>query len=331
MRICRRCILPENFPHVIIGTDGICDYCRNYKGRGELEKLKKEYRKKLAAVIKKFRRRSEYDVLMLYSGGKDSTYTLSLLKNKYKLRILALTIDNGFIPPRTYINIRNVVEKLNVDHMFFKPAFNVLKKIFVASMRRCLYPPKTLERAGTICTSCMGIIKYTALKTAIEKEIPLIAFGWSPGQAPVTSSVLGIAPLMIKSMEAVLKNPMFDICGMDIEAYFLNDRHYAKAEKFPVFIHPLALIQYNEKKILDEIKKLGWRRPPGVELNATNCYLNPMADEAHIKKYRFHPYVMEIANMVREGYMTRSEGLRHIPFNKNQRIVRWAKKRLGVS
>ena len=330
MKICKRCVLPANFPHLTIDDEGVCNLCREYEGRKKSGQLKERYRKKIDTLITGKSGRGEYDILMCYSGGKDSTYTLDLLKRRYGLKILAFSVDNGFIPPRTYINIRNVVEKLNVDHIFFKPRFDILKKVFRASLAKCLYPEKTIERASTVCATCMGFIKYTAIKTAIEKEIPLIAFGWSPGQAPVTSSVLAIDPAMLRSMESVIRRPLFKICGHAIDTYFLSPRHYAKRKKFPVFIHPLAVFEYNEKKILRHIKALGWRMPRGVELNATNCYLNPLADEVHINMYNFHPYLLEIAGMVREGYMTRSEGLRHLPLRKNRAIVRLAKKKLGL-
>lgn len=330
MKRCKKCILPLNFPHVTFDSKGICSLCRSYEGKKEAARKKKEYRNKFDKLIKKSTGKGTYDVLMCYSGGKDSTYTLSILQNIYKLRILAFTFDNGFIPKQTYINIRNVVEKLGVDHIFFKPRFDILKKIFKKAAKKSLYPPKTLERASTICTSCMGLIKYISLKLAIEKEIPFIGFGWSPGQAPVTSSILKINPAMIRGMERIIKRPMIEIAGRDVEAYFLNERHYSKPERFPTFIHPLAFFGYDEKKILQSIKKLGWRMPYGVELNATNCLLNSLADEAHIAQYGFHPYVFEIAALVRDGYMKRNEGLKHIPFRKNKKIVNLAKRKLGL-
>lgn len=331
MRICKKCVLPENFPHVTFDKKGVCNYCRAYKGRLKLERLKKKYKKDFEALVKKIkRRRGEYDILMCYSGGKDSTYALSILKNTYNLRVLAFTLDNGFIPERTYINIRNVIEKLGVDHIFFKPSFDILKKIFTVALKKDLYPAKSLERASAVCTSCMGLVKYSALKLAIEKDIPLIAFGWSPGQAPVTSSILEIAPAMIREMEKVLKNPMRALAGKEIDAYFLNERHY-KADKFPKFVHPLAFYgDYNEKKILAYIKRFGWRLPSDVEMNATNCLLNPLADRAHIARHRFHPYLLEIAGFVREGYMSRKDGLKHLPVKKDERVIRMLKKRLGV-
>ncbi len=172
MRICKRCVLPENFPHVNLDESGICNYCRSYRGKNETEKLKQEYKRKFEVLIKKKLPTIDYDVLFCYSGGKDSTYTLSLLKNVYKMNILALTIDNGFIPERTYVNIRNVVESLDVDHMLFKPRFDILKKLFQAALKKPLYPAKTIERASTVCTTCMGLVKYISFKIAIEKNIP---------------------------------------------------------------------------------------------------------------------------------------------------------------
>lgn len=330
MKRCRKCILPVNFPHIVFDRSGVCNLCRDYTGRKKAEELKSKYKRRFEQLVKRCKGIGVYDILFCYSGGKDSTYTLKMLKEIYKLRILAFTFDNGFLPDRTFINIKSVVENMDVDHLLFKPRFDILKRLFKESARRSLYPPKTLERASTICTTCIGMVKYMSLKLAIEKEIPLVGFGWSPGQAPVTSSILKIDSEMVRGMERVTKAPVSKVIGRDINAYFLNERDYRKTDKFPTFVHPLAFHGYDEKKILSEIKPLGWKMPAGLDLNATNCLLNSLADQVHIHKYNFHPYVSEIAALVREGYMTRQEGLRHIPFEKNPRIIRLVKRRLGI-
>jgi len=329
IRRCKRCLIPENFPHVTFDEDGICSLCRDYKGKKEDLRLKRIYKKKFEDLLKKRAGKTEYDILVPYSGGKDSTYTLDIFKNVYKLRVLAFTFDNGFFAERALVNIKNVVEKLDVDHIFFKARFDLLKRIFRKAAKGPLYPPKTLERASTICTSCVAFVKYLSLKTAVEKDIPFVGFGWSPGQAPITSSVLQIGPEMVKSMQNALKGPMSKIVGGDIDVYFLNKRHLSR-KSLPVFIHPLAFFDYNEKKILKKIRRFGWRKPPEVDLNATNCLLNALADKVHIAQCGFHPYVYEIARLVREGYMTREKGLRHLPFKKNRKVVRAVKKRLGL-
>jgi len=323
--------MPEDFPHIKFDEKGICNLCREELSRGRMAELKKEYREKFLRRIKRGRGKGPYDILMCYSGGKDSTYTLQLLKDVYKLKILAFTFDNGFIPERTYINIRNVVEKLDIDHILFKPRFaGVLKKIFRKAASASLYPPKALERASAICTSCIGLVKYLSLKIAVEKEIPFVGFGWSPGQAPVTSSIMKLEPAMIRTMEGALKGPMKKIIGEDINTYFLEERHYARPDKFPCFVHPLGFSDYDEKKILARIKSLGWEKPYGVDLNATNCLLNSFADKTHISKYGFHPYLLEIAAFVRGGYMKRGEGLRHLPIKKNKKIVDAVRRKLGL-
>jgi tRNA(Ile)-lysidine synthase TilS/MesJ len=331
MKLCKRCVLPLNFPHVVFDDEGVCSTCREFAGKKKISMLKAEYKKKFEKLIRKVRGKGDYDLLMCYSGGKDSTYALNLLKRKYKLNILAYTFDNGFVPERTYINIRNVVEKLGVDHIIFKPDFSILKAIFSSTLKRNPYSLKTLERASPVCTSCMGMVKYSAIRTAIEKEIPLIAFGWSPGQAPVTSSVLEINPAMMRTMEKAIQGPLTGIAGKGLERFFPSEKHYKTKGRFPVFVHPLELFPYNEKNILKFIKNLGWIMPSGIDLNASNCLLNSLADEAHIAQYKFHPYAGEIAALVREGYMTRAEGLAHLPVKKSAMVLKAVRKKLGLS
>lgn len=55
---------------------------------------------------------AEYDAVMCYSGGKDSTYTLMLAVKKYGLKVLSFTLDNGFISPVAFDNINRVTDAL---------------------------------------------------------------------------------------------------------------------------------------------------------------------------------------------------------------------------
>ena len=67
---------------------------------------------------------------MCYSGGKDSTYTLTVLRETYELNVLAVSLDNGFVAEQTLLNIRRVVENLGVDYITIKPRFDILARIF---------------------------------------------------------------------------------------------------------------------------------------------------------------------------------------------------------
>ena len=49
---------------------------------------------------------------MAYSGGKDSSYTLKLLRERYDLKILAFTLDNHFVSPVAWKNIDAITDIL---------------------------------------------------------------------------------------------------------------------------------------------------------------------------------------------------------------------------
>ncbi len=82
MKLCTNCILPETFPGITFDEAGVCNFCRQSEGsRSKHDSDKKRYAEKFADLLKSLQRRlwprrRSHDVLMAYSGGKDSTYTL---------------------------------------------------------------------------------------------------------------------------------------------------------------------------------------------------------------------------------------------------------------
>ena len=331
LKICSQCILPATFPGISFNEDGTCNHCQKYRGHTEISALKEKYEKKFLDLIKQ--RTNEqtsktYDVLMAYSGGKDSTYTLDIFVNRYKLRVLALTFDNTFISKQSFTNMGKVCDVLGVDHLIIRPASQILRKIFRTAAKEELFSLKTLERASTICTSCIGLVKAIILRTAIEKEIPFVGFGWSPGQAPVQASVMGTNPALMKTTQKTIYGPLHAVVGDAINPYFVTDKQFGQPEKFPWNIHPLAFLDYNEEKIIARNNEIGWTKPDDTDPNSTNCLLNAFANQVHRDKYGFHPYVWEIANMVRAGVVQRDEGIMKIYNFENRRMVEYAKKEL---
>ena len=312
MMICSRCVLPGTFPGIRFDEQGVCNFCRDFKGRAALDEEKKEYLDKFLKLVDRVKGRAEYDCTLSYSGGKDSTYTLYLLKEEFGLRPLTVTFDNGFVSEQAFRNIRTVSENLGVDGLIFKADAGLLKKIFAAGVEATLYSPKALERASTICTSCIGLVKFTALKTALEKRIPLMAWGWSPGQAPLRSSIMKINPALFRSTQEMYRKPMREIAGEAIDRYFLSDEQFRTTEAFPTNVSPLAFMPYDEKRIVRKIEELGWAMPEGLDSNSTNCLLNAFANEVHIDRHGFHPYAFEVAGMVRTGVMSREDGMEKI-------------------
>jgi tRNA(Ile)-lysidine synthase TilS/MesJ len=330
LKICKTCVLPETFPGIKFDQDGVCNLCRQSKAEKPQMHSKAPYQEKFESLLAKYQGLKSYDGILAYSGGKDSTYTLFLLREKYNLKILALTFDNGFIPEVTLQNIRRVTDQLGVDLMLFKPHFELLRKVFQAGTDKDIYAKKTLERASTICTSCMGLVKFYCLRTALEKDIPFLIYGWSPGQIPMSSSIFKNNKSMLKSMQQAIFDPLYKIAGEEIVPYFLEKRHFEQENEFPYNISPLAFLEYDEEVIFKKVKALGWVKPEKTDPNSTNCLLNAFAVVVHKKRLGFHPYALELANLVRGGFLDRQEALDRLYCPDDAAMVDLVKKKLGL-
>lgn len=333
MRLCKRCILPESFPGIKFDDRGICNFClREEKSDQKLGDKKIEYQLKLDGLISEVRGKAPvYDAVVAYSGGKDSTYALKILRERYDLRLAAFTFDNHFISPGAWKNIETITSILGVDLVTFRPAWPVMKALFRKTAREDIFPLPTLLRASSICTACIGIVKSMILKMSLESAIPLIGFGWSPGQAPIQSAILKTNPDLVKKNQSVMKQALKQELGPKVMQYFIPDGYYEKYKgAFPYNIHPLAFFDYDEGRILDELGGLGWKAPSDTDSNSTNCLLNAFANASHLERHHFHPYVWEIANMVRKGIMGREEGIAKIYTEQDARLVEDARNRLGL-
>ena len=137
--LCTNCILPSTFPGISFDETGVCNHCRQYKGVDITNAQQNKYEKKFTNLLNEVERVGTYDVIVAYSGGKDSTYTLDILVNRYNLNALAVTLDNSFVSPRALENIGAVCDNLGVDSMIIKPNKKMLRSIFGKAAEQELY------------------------------------------------------------------------------------------------------------------------------------------------------------------------------------------------
>ena len=113
LKRCTKCILPETFPFIEFDQNGVCNYCKHYKIKNqpkpieELFKLVEPYRKK----------NGEPDVLIPFSGGRDSTFALHLVKKVLGLNPIAFTYDWGMVTDLARRNIARLCGSLGVEHI----------------------------------------------------------------------------------------------------------------------------------------------------------------------------------------------------------------------
>ncbi len=331
--ICNKCILPETFPGIKFDDQGVCNHCLREESTAAKALYKKaKYRERLDQLVNDIKNKAPtYDAIMAYSGGKDSSYALKLLKERYDLRLIALTFDNHFVSPVTWENIKKITDALEIDLINFRPPWPITKQLFTLTAKEDIFPAPTLLRASAVCTACIGLVKSIVLKTALEMSIPLVAFGWSPGQAPIQSAILKNNPAMIRQNQSALYKAFPPDIKRGMDKYLIPDVYYEiYKDRFPHNIHPLAFFHYDEGHISNELNGLGWEAPTDTDTNSSNCLLNAFANHCHLKRHGFHPYVWEIANMVRQGVVNRDDGVERIYSEQNSMMVNYAKERLEI-
>jgi tRNA(Ile)-lysidine synthase TilS/MesJ len=304
--------LPETFPGSNIDATGLCQLCRDALPLSDVEARREELKGAMEATFGASQSGSEFDVLVAYSGGKDSSYILWLLSQHYGQRCLAITIDNGFISDRAFENGRRVTEACGVDYHIVRPSPAFVKTAFRKSLTEQVHPKLALKRASSVCNTCISMINNHMVKTAIQWGIPLIAGGYISGQVPKDSAVLNYDPEARQRGRLRTVNDMIKHFGPEAERYYGISDHLAKGAGELVILNPMLTLAYREEDVLNKIEELGWEMPSDTGANSSNCQLNDLGIAAHVKQHRFNPYVNELAEMVRNGLMDRADALRKV-------------------
>lgn len=111
LRRCRRCVLPETFPFIHLDEDGVCIFCRTYQPR-----VLKGH-DALAETLDGYRRKDRPDCLVAFSGGRDSSYGLHLLKTEFDMNPVAFTYDWGMVTDLARRNQARLCGQLGVEHI----------------------------------------------------------------------------------------------------------------------------------------------------------------------------------------------------------------------
>ena len=182
-QLSKRCSICALNDHCVSMNDNVCEICRKAqqspippeKAASPYQETEKKLDELLINAQGKGRRL--YDVLFLFSGGKDSSFILNRLKKNYKqLRILALTVDNGFRSPVGKQNAEKICEYLNVDHMEIRP-YQVFRKLYRYGFEHFSY-------RGFVCTDFWEgeLFQDIGRNLAAQMDIPILMLGYTPEQ-----------------------------------------------------------------------------------------------------------------------------------------------------
>lgn len=305
---CKKCFLSEAQVKL---ENGECPFCREFSEKKELFSVSEDEQKKLRELFLSLEGRgmNAYDAVVLYSGGKDSTYLIMEIKNKFpKLRMLALSIDTGFLSPVAIENIKNGIEKLGVDHMFFSPE----KKFYIELYRYALKNVgqrgsyEVIDRLGGDALHDIG------RNVAAKLSVPAVISGISPSQVThILNLNTAISPEELERKKRVQSADFFvkDIFPEDYAyKYFWNGEDFSE-RLIPKVIFPFYAWGYDEEKIFAIVNEKGFMDKKNSSPIVTNNTLIPLMGVLDIKRLGYSSFEMEFASLVREGKADRNRWL----------------------
>ncbi len=173
LKRCARCILPETMPFIELDENGVCNYCRNYK---KIECLGEDRLSELAA---KYRSKSdELDIIVPFSGGRDSSYGLHYVKTVLKMNPVAFSYDWGMITDLARRNQARLCGKLGIEHILISADIRKKRDNIKKNVLAWLNKPDL----GTIPLFMAGDKQYFyyANKLAKRMDVELISMCENP-------------------------------------------------------------------------------------------------------------------------------------------------------
>lgn len=310
MKRCSRCILPEGFPKITFDNEGICNYCHAWDKKWKHF----DYNKAEQELMRIFRtakaKNRQYDCLIPYSGGRDSSYVVYLCKQKYGLHPLVVTFNNLFISEYALRNIFRTVEKLNVDHVLFTYQPDQIKTFYTAMV----------QQGGEFCSVCTAGINYVTITYQKLYKIPLVIYGTSTRvdeQSPF--EVSSTHPAYVR--KALIKS---GFTQKDIDAFLIPRRNEtATIEKITMKIFDTDYEQINlpdyihwdNLAIQDALEKeLGWETPDKQQ-DHIDCKF--AAVKYFLKNKQIPHYIFKqekYSQLIRDGQMSREEALESLNY-----------------
>lgn len=300
---CTRCGLAAAHPEAHLDAEGVCAVCRQFEHDRERVASYFGTPAQLQAILDRARSGAPgpHDCIMLYSGGKDSTYALCRIV-EMGARPLVFLLDNGFISDQAKENVRRVVDLLGLDLVIGEtPAMSA---VFADS----------LHRYSNVCNGCFKVIYTLATKLAIERGLSHVVTGLSRGQifetrlhdlyrrgiyepAAVDRTILEARKAYHRMDDAVSRNLATEI--------FADDAVFERIQ----FVDFYRYCDDTLDEILSYVaERTPWVRPSDTG-RSTNCLINEAGIWVHTRERGFHNYAMPYSWDVRLGHKQRDAAL----------------------
>ena len=324
-KICKKCVLPENKPDIWLNEEGVCNICVDFerrKGAKRNETLSLE--PELIKLLNKYRGKGKYNCLVMCSGGKDSVFSLYCMKKRYKMNPLVFTFDHGFENNEAIENVKNAVDILGTDWLYFKTDF--MKGIFSLIV-------KTKTKAP-LCHVCAIWYMQVTYNFAARYKIPLIVAGWTKGQSIERGETGREYASMSKATvdfatNCLHKNPEYKGFPKSMKEVMKITRKRFKTK----VISPHWYLNWDTDRIIEVLQReLKWKVVSlSYPAGSTNCLMNFVNVHLSMENYGYTHYHIETSKLVRLGKLSREEALNMLEINFDKNLVDSILEKIGCA
>ncbi len=327
LKRCTRCILPETYPYVDFDAQGVCHYCRTWK------KIAPKGEQALFDAVEPYRSKDgSPDVILAFSGGRDSSWGLHYVKKVLGMNPVAFTYDWGMVTDLARRNQARICGKLGVEHIIRSADITAKRRYVRKNIEAWLKKPEL----GMVTLFMAGDKEFYSYARELRKEtgIKLVIFctGNMIEDAPYKTGLMGVPQddhgNVLTKMSLRNKVGMLGYFGKNYArnpSYFnesLYDTWNAFWQTFVVkddFLYLFKYLPWDEKTIVNTIRgEYDWE----IAQDTTTTWRIGDGTAA------FYNYIYQtmagfteddvlLANMVREDMVTREEALqRAIEYGK---------------
>jgi len=316
MKQCFSCGLPETYETLEIDDkNNNCNICKQHLVKKNIDWNKKH--KELIDLSNSYRNKHNFDCIVPFSGGKDSTFTLWYVVKKLKLKPLVVQFNHGFFRPTLINNNRKTFKKLGVNVLSYTPNWQLVKKLMRIS----------LERKGDFCWHChAGIFAYP-IRVAVDLKIPLVIWGEPSSEYTAYYNYEEEEELVDRNrfdrfinlginaedMEIILNEQDFKFNKKDLEAFtYPDEKKLAKLNLRSICLG--SYIPWDVKKQVEIIKKeVKWQGeqvegiPEEYFYEKIECYMQGVRDYIKLLKRGYGRVTQMTALDRRNGRMSKEK------------------------
>lgn len=347
LKRCAKCVLPDTFPFIEFDEKGECNYCRHYKPRYKGIDPKTAKTDFLAKIEKYRRSGGQPDVLVPFSGGRDSSFGLHLIKKEFGFTPITFTYDWGMVTDLARRNVARMCGQLGVQNILVSADIKSKRENIRKNVSAWLKRPDL----GLVPLFMAGDKHFFSIVNQLKKQTGIQLDLWSANPLENTdfkSGFCGVEPDFDKSRLDYLSSSRKIRMAMHYAKNFVLNPGYINSSLFDTvgafaayYIEPRRDFYFMFNDIVWEesevsqtlLEKYDWEI--ATDTNSTwriGDGTAPFYNYIYMTAHGFSEFDTFRSNQIREGMLTRDAAMKSVVTENRPRAesIKWYLDAIGL-